>query len=153
MLPSGKTPSFRKPLADLDEICSPYLEGILDAADERLMLLETIRGCRFRCKFCYYPKSYDSLYVLSNDKIDESLRYARRRNVNEVSLLDPTLNQRRDFLDFLGLLVRNNPERRFTYTAELRSEGINEQTPGCWRRPISPRWRSDCNRSIRKPRS
>ena len=81
VLPGGKLPSFRKPLANLDEICSPYLEGILDAADERLMLLETIRGCRFRCKFCYYPKSYDSLYVLSGDKIEESLRYARERDV------------------------------------------------------------------------
>jgi radical SAM superfamily enzyme YgiQ (UPF0313 family) len=128
VLPGGTLPSFRKPLADLDEICSPYLEGILDAADERLMLLETVRGCRFRCKFCYYPKSYDSLYMLSGDKIEESLRYARERDVDEVSILDPTLNQRRDFLDFLRLLVRNNPAGRFTYTAELRAEGINAQS-------------------------
>jgi hypothetical protein len=128
VLPGGKLPAFRAPLANLDEICSPYLEGILDAADGRLMLLETIRGCRFRCKFCYYPKSYDSLYVLSSDRVEESLRYARGRDVDEVSLLDPTLNQRRDFLDFLRLLVRNNPDRRFTYTAELRAEGINAQS-------------------------
>jgi radical SAM superfamily enzyme YgiQ (UPF0313 family) len=127
VLPGGN-PSFRQPLANLDEICSPYLDGILDAADERLMLLETIRGCRFRCKFCYYPKSYDSLYVLSSDKVEESLRYARERDVDEVSILDPTLNQRRDFLDFLRLLVRNNPDRRFKYTAELRGEGINAQS-------------------------
>ena len=128
VLPGGKLPAFRKPLANLDEICSPYLEGILDAADQRLMLLETIRGCRFRCKFCYYPKSYDSLYVLSGDKVEESLRYARERDVDEVSILDPTLNQRRDFLDFLRLLARNNPDGRFTYTAELRGEGINAES-------------------------
>ena len=92
------------------------------------MLLETVRGCRFRCKFCYYPKSYDNLYMLSGEKIEESLRYARQREVDEVSLLDPTLNQRRDFLDFLRLLARNNPDRRFTCTAELRAEGINAQS-------------------------
>src|SRR5690349_19866062 len=43
----GPMPAFRQPLASLDEISSPYLEGILDAADEELLLLETIRGCIF----------------------------------------------------------------------------------------------------------
>ncbi len=47
-------PLFRKPLANLSEVSSPYLAGILNAADERLLLLETIRGCVFKCKFCYY---------------------------------------------------------------------------------------------------
>ena len=39
-------------------------------------------------------------------------------------LLDPTLNQRRDFPAFLRLLARCNPERQFTYFGELRAEGI-----------------------------
>ncbi len=64
----------RRPLARLDEISSPYLAGILDAADEQMLLLETIRGCVFKCKFCYYPKSYDSLYFLSREKIVANLR-------------------------------------------------------------------------------
>jgi radical SAM superfamily enzyme YgiQ (UPF0313 family) len=52
-------PPPRAPLARLDDISSPYLAGILDAADEQMLLLETIRGCIYNCKFCYYPKSYD----------------------------------------------------------------------------------------------
>ncbi len=40
-------PLFRKPLANLSEVSSPYLAGILNAADERMLLLETIRGCVF----------------------------------------------------------------------------------------------------------
>lgn len=118
----------RRPLPRLDEISSPYLAGILDAADEEMLLLETIRGCVFKCKFCYYPKSYDSLYFLSRDKIVANLQHARERGAREVVLLDPTLNQRRDFDDFLRLLAEENPGRRFTYFGELRAEGITPTT-------------------------
>ena len=116
------------PLARLDDISSPYLHGILDAADEKQLLLETTRGCVFRCRFCYYPKSYDRQYFLSRDKIVANLQHARQHGAEEVFLLDPTLNQRRDFAGFLRLLADGNPRRQFTYSAELRAEGIDETT-------------------------
>ncbi len=121
-------PLFRKPLPQLDEISSPYLSGILNAADERMLLLETIRGCVFKCKFCYYPKSYDALYFLSEEKIIANLQHARRAQATEVVLLDPTLNQRRDFDGFLRLLARENHDNAFTYFGELRAEGIKPET-------------------------
>ena len=130
MLPGGKLPAGRRPLAGLDEISSPYLEGILDAADEQMMLLETARGCVFRCKFCYYPKSYTGVYFASEEKILANLRHAQERGAREVVLLDPTLNQRRDFPDLLRLLIRGNPQRQFTYSGELRAEGITAETAG-----------------------
>lgn len=123
--PIGSLPLFRKPLPSLDEISSPYLEGILDAADEQLLLLETIRGCIFKCKFCYYPKSYDDLYFVSQEKIIANLRHARERGVKEVVLLDPTLNQARNFADFVKLLAEQNPDHQWQYFGELRAEGIN----------------------------
>ena len=124
----GDLPLFRQPLPNLNEVSSPYLAGILDAADEQLMLLETLRGCIFKCKFCYYPKSYDDLYFVSREKIIANLEHARRRGAREVVLLDPTLNQRRDFDGFLKLLADCNPDRQFTYFGELRAEGINSTT-------------------------
>ncbi len=48
-----RAPAFRTPLPDLNRLGSPYLAGILDAADEGMLLLETTRGCVFKCKFCY----------------------------------------------------------------------------------------------------
>ena len=123
----GPLPSPRAPLTRLDDVSSPYLEGILDAAEERMLLLETIRGCVYKCKFCYYPKSYDGLYFLSEEQIVASLRHARQHGVREVILLDPTLNQRRDFAGFLRLLAACNPEHTFTYFGELRAEGIDAE--------------------------
>jgi radical SAM superfamily enzyme YgiQ (UPF0313 family) len=124
----GALPLFRQPLPNLNEVSSPYLHGILDAADERMLLLETLRGCIFKCKFCYYPKSYDDLYFVSREKIIANLAHAREHGAREVVLLDPTLNQRRDFDEFLKLLADCNPERQFTYFGELRAEGINAKT-------------------------
>ncbi|MES2792049.1 MAG: radical SAM protein [Planctomycetota bacterium] len=123
----GALPLFRTPLPNLNAISSPYLEGILDAADEEMLLLETIRGCIFKCKFCYYPKSYDDLYFVSRDKIVANLQHAREHGATEVVLLDPTLNQRKDFAEFLKLLADCNPGRQFAYFGELRSEGINAE--------------------------
>jgi radical SAM superfamily enzyme YgiQ (UPF0313 family) len=121
-------PLFRKPIANLDDVSSPYLQGILNAADERMLLLETIRGCVFKCKFCYYPKSYDSLYFVSDEKIIANLQHAREAGATEVVLLDPTLNQRKDFDGFLRLLARENHDQQFTYFGELRAEGIKPET-------------------------
>jgi hypothetical protein len=122
-----RLPAFRKPLPDLDRLGSPYLAGILDAADERMLLLETTRGCAFHCKFCYYPKSYDSQYFLSREAVLASLAHARDRSADEVFLLDPTLNQRKDFPGFVRTLGEGNPGRRFRYFGELRAEGITPE--------------------------
>src|SRR5947209_7103225 len=124
----ARHPAFRTPMPDLNQLRSPYLAGILDAADEQMLLLETTRGCVFKCKFCYYPKSYDKQYYLSRDNVLANLRHADERGAREVFLLDPTLNQRKDFADLLRVLARRNPHRRFSYFGELRGEGITEQT-------------------------
>jgi radical SAM superfamily enzyme YgiQ (UPF0313 family) len=124
----ARLPAFRTPMPDLKALGSPYLAGILDAADEEMLLLETTRGCVFKCKFCYYPKSYDKQYYLAPENILANLRHATERGTREVFLLDPTLNQRKDFPDLLRLLAEGNPGRRFSYFGELRGEGITEET-------------------------
>lgn len=123
-----RQPAKRTPLPDINVLGSPYVAGVLDAADEQMMLLETTRGCVFKCKFCYYPKSYDRQYYLEPQHVESGLRHAQERGAREVFLLDPTLNQRKDFADLLRLLARGNPGRRFTYFGELRAEGITPLT-------------------------
>ncbi len=122
---SAIMPPPRTPLGSLDMVSSPYLEGLLDAGEEGILLLETLRGCVFKCKFCFYPKSYDDLYYLAEQHVVTALAHARKRGVREVTLLDPTLNQGRDFAAFVNLLARCNPGRSFTYFGELRAEGLD----------------------------
>ena len=89
------------------------------------MSLETARGCRFRCKYCYYPKSHEGLRFLSAEQVLANLNYAAEHGATEVVLLDPTLNQRPDFADFLRLLRRGNAAGRLAFSGELRAEGID----------------------------
>ncbi|GBD35121.1 Hopanoid C-2 methylase [bacterium HR36] len=126
---SGELPPWlpRAPLPTLDLVASPYLEGILDLAKEQTLLLETLRGCVFKCKFCYYPKTYDRLYFLSEDRLRAILQQARQAGVREVVLLDPTLNQRRDLADLLRLLAEMNADGQWTCFGELRAEGITDE--------------------------
>ncbi|WP_439623031.1 B12-binding domain-containing radical SAM protein [Gemmata sp.] len=124
----ARRPLPRTPLQDLNQLGSPYLAGLLDPGEEQMLLLETTRGCVFKCKFCYYPKSYDKQYYIAHDEIRAGLRLARERGVKEVFLLDPTLNQRRDFAEFLTLLAEENPGHGFSYFGELRGEGVTPQT-------------------------
>src|SRR5262245_43766489 len=124
----SRQPAPRSPLPDLNLLGSPYLAGILNVADEEMLLLETSRGCRYRCRFCYYWKSYDKTYYLADETIRASLQHAADRGAREVFLLDPTLNQRKDFADLLRLLAAGNRGGRFTYFAELRGEGMTEET-------------------------
>jgi radical SAM superfamily enzyme YgiQ (UPF0313 family) len=112
---------------ELDAVSSPYVEGILDLADGGRMSLETARGCRFRCKYCYYPKSHQGLRFLSAEQVLANLNYAAEHGAKEVVLLDPTLNQRPDFADFLRLLRRGNTDGRLTFSGELRAEGIDAE--------------------------
>src|SRR5262249_42032479 len=75
-----------------------------------------------------YPKSYDKLYFVSDASVRQELDHAARHGAREVVLLDPTLNQRKDFAEFLRLLAAGNPGQRFRYFGELRAEGITGDT-------------------------
>jgi radical SAM superfamily enzyme YgiQ (UPF0313 family) len=41
-------------ISDLSEIPSPFLEGLFDGGHYSWMLLETNRGCPFKCSYCYW---------------------------------------------------------------------------------------------------
>ena len=147
----GPAAARRNPLATLDAISSPYLEGILDAAAEPVMPLETVRGCRFQCRYCAYPQGRGPLRFLSSEQIAANVRHAIARQVPEVFLLDPTLNQRADFPDFLRGLRGPTPAGSWPFPANCGARGSTRRQPGCWARPISRKWKSACSRSIRWP--
>ena len=125
---ADRAPRPRRPLENLDLVASPYLEGILDLADEPVMFLETLRGCTFRCKFCYYPKNYGKLYAASFENIAQCLRFAAMRHVREIVLLDPTFSQRADFADLLRLFGKHRSAGQWTCFGELRAEAIDCRT-------------------------
>ena len=76
--------SGRRPLKkEADHICSPYLKGYLDEFLDLNMvpLLETNRGCPYRCTFCAWGMaSHNVVSRLNMDNTLEEIKYIGKRS-------------------------------------------------------------------------
>lgn len=104
---------------------SPYLSGGLEPQIENIMLLETQRGCPYHCAFCYYNKSHTTLVFADRARVIEAVQWACDQGVDELFLLDPSLNVRPDLADLLEQIRRVNPDRRLALFSEIRAEGVD----------------------------
>ena len=112
-----------------------------------MLLLETTRGCVFKCKFCYYPKSYDKQYYLSRGAV-LATSPLHQRGAEEMLLLDPAFQTgRRTSRQFVRTLAEGNPGRRFKYFGELRAGGSHRRSPGFSATPALRKSRSGFSRS------
>jgi radical SAM superfamily enzyme YgiQ (UPF0313 family) len=79
------------PLPDLDAIPSPYLQNeIAVKSDNHLgIMIETSRGCRFRCTFCFEGKKYANVRNFSMDRVEREIADAVAKGVRHFHFLDP----------------------------------------------------------------
>ncbi len=108
----------------LTQYPSPYLEGLVRVDPDRSTYVETVRGCRSHCTFCFYPRSSSVLRVLDVDRSAQLVSTLRAKGAREVVFLDPTFNHRPDFELLLEALARANPDRALSFFAEVRAEGL-----------------------------
>ena len=105
---------------------SPYVEGVVPVEPERSTYLETVRGCRSHCTFCFYPRSSTVLRALEVEDAARLVRDVRDRGAREVVFLDPTFNHRPGFVPLLEALAEVNRDRALSFFAEIRAEGLTE---------------------------
>jgi radical SAM superfamily enzyme YgiQ (UPF0313 family) len=76
------------PLADLDEIPSPYLSGMLDSfLDQPLMpLIETNRSCPYRCTFCAWGIGAGKLTRFGEERVKAEIEYIAKRCKKAMNL-------------------------------------------------------------------
>lgn len=106
---------------------SPYSPGALCVDPRRATYIETVRGCRSHCTFCFYPRSSAVLRSLDVAASAARVRALAERGAREIVFLDPTFNHRSGFDELLVALryVRRDHEIRFF--AEVRAEGLTER--------------------------
>jgi hypothetical protein len=106
---------------------SPYTEGLVAVEPDRSTYIETVRGCRSHCTFCFYPRSSSVLRVLDVERSAQLVASLRAKGAREVVFLDPTFNHRPDFEALLDALARVNPDRSVSFFGEVRAEGLTAE--------------------------
>ncbi|TGK12177.1 radical SAM protein [Leptospira fletcheri] len=106
---------------------SPYLAGFVPVDPSRSTYLETVRGCRSQCTYCFYPKSSNVLRTLNIPETIGLVRGLKEKGARELVFLDPTFNHRPGFEEFLDSIIEVNSDRQMSMFGELRSEGITEK--------------------------
>jgi radical SAM superfamily enzyme YgiQ (UPF0313 family) len=88
----------RARIANLDDIPSPFLEGILPYRDKYgkaiygVVLLETNRGCPYKCSFCYWGGAIgQKVRAFSRERLREELKLFAREGVESIALCDANL--------------------------------------------------------------
>ena len=106
---------------------SPYLQNIMEPEIDNIMLLETQRGCPYRCGYCYYNKSHSGLTFADKGYLMQGVQWALDHDVKELYLLDPSLNVRPGLKDLLKEISLINKNRRLEIISEIRAEAIDAQ--------------------------
>jgi hypothetical protein len=114
------------PLADLDAIPSPWLNGILDAGSYPGILWQLARGCGFTCDFCFDSRDRHGVRRFSPERVEAELRHFASRCVSQVFVLDSTFNQdQRRAKTILRMIRKIAPQIHFHF--EVRSEFIDRE--------------------------
>lgn len=106
---------------------SPYIEGLLEPHIENLILLETQRGCPYRCGFCFYNKSRGTVSFKDEKHLLDGVQWAVDYGIEELYLLDPSLNARPDLKSVLSKIAEINVKKRVAITSEIRAEWIDDE--------------------------
>lgn len=106
---------------------SPYLQNLLEPELENVMLLETQRGCPYRCGYCYYNKSHEGLSFADESHLLQGVQWAIDQGVKEIYLLDPSLNAHPGLESLLKKISRINNDRHLEIISEIRAEAIDEK--------------------------
>jgi len=127
--PLGLGPFSPAPAAGfaLSRYPSPYLAGAIPVTPSRSTYVETVRGCRSHCTFCFYPRSSSVLRTLDVSESANLVAALRDKGARQVTFLDPTFNHRPGFAELADALAAVNDDGTLSFFAEVRAEGLTAQ--------------------------
>ncbi|HEX6719495.1 MAG TPA: KedN5 family methylcobalamin-dependent radical SAM C-methyltransferase [Pyrinomonadaceae bacterium] len=120
------TTAERARIANLDDIPSPFLEGVLPFRDENgraiygVALLETNRGCPYKCAFCYWGGAVGQrVRAFSRERLREELKFFAREGVESIALCDANLGLLPDDEIFVDDVIRM--KERYGYPLNIEA--------------------------------
>lgn len=115
-------------VAELDELPSPYLTGVLQPADGSAYL-ETYRGCPHRCAYCFEGKGYGRIRAFSDERVAaEIASVASAPGVRAFSFIDPVFNLTDGRLRTLAALMAPHVAKGVRlHTIEVDIERVDDE--------------------------
>jgi tRNA A37 methylthiotransferase MiaB len=119
-----RTPD-RPRIANLDDIPSPFLTGALPMRDEAgrypydVALMETNRGCPYRCAFCYWGGAIgQKVRAFTRARLRDELTMFARHQVDTVVLCDANFGMLRNDVEFVEDFIEIRRTYGFPRTLE-----------------------------------
>lgn len=83
------TTEEEKRLKDLNEIPSPFLNGLFDLERYTYAMLETNRGCPFTCNYCYWGAATAAkVYRFDEERVRNEIEWISRNSVSYIWIND-----------------------------------------------------------------
>jgi hypothetical protein len=109
---------------DLAAAPYPYLDRAISPSWDGTLFVETVRGCPFQCRYCYYHKTFAGVRKHPAQSVRSVLdmAYSQQSGVRELYLMDPTFNAIRGFRTLLKELRKHRTQKDVALHTELRAD-------------------------------
>lgn len=112
---------------DLGRLASPHVARFIDPTD-RIICLETQRGCVFRCNFCFYNKDLSIRNRRFDlDRVKNEIGFWLEQEVAEIYLMDPIFNLNAERAKDICRFIAAHNQRRIAIHAEIWAEFVDEE--------------------------
>lgn len=114
---------------DLSSITYPYLDATIGPSRDGTLFVETVRGCPFRCRYCYYHKTFHGVRPHLWKSVQQVLdfAYSEESGVREIYLMDPTFNARPGFRKLLKSMIARRAGDIPVLHTELRADLVSRE--------------------------
>jgi hypothetical protein len=114
---------------DLSSITYPYLDATIGPSRDGTLFVETVRGCPFRCRYCYYHKTFQGVRTHPWKSLQQVLdfAYSAESGVREIYLMDPTFNARPGFRKLLKSMIARRAGDAPVLHTELRADLVSRE--------------------------
>lgn len=124
---------FKNNIQDFKGLPSPYLlEFVPTNICNNLFHIESKRGCKFYCKFCYWGnrrKSGQKENFFPLERIKKEVLLAKSSSIKLISIWDANLNiPKNRFEKIIKLLQKINFDKELSFQCNLRAEYIDKKT-------------------------
>lgn len=118
-----------KKIEPLDLIPFAYCDKDFEVENNfKVLPVETMRGCRYKCRFCFYSKGKNKIRFFSDERVKESLFYAlKKSSCKKIYLMDPDFTSNRERAKKICSFIFENNEEKKPFHTEIRAEEVDEE--------------------------